>query len=263
MINSVRKALSILGLFSELETHLSLAEISERLELPKSTAHNLINTLVQEGYLEKFDGGVYALGTAPLLLSHKVRVNVEIRDPASPLLRELADYCRASIYLAVPNHNVVLYIYAIESHTRLQARTAVGDVAPYYCTSVGKAMLAHMSQEKADELFNQAEKVAFTSNTITSLDGMHEDLKLTRERGYAIDNAEHEEGIYCIGAPIMNRRGQVIAACSISSTNPHTLDERLPDLSARVTYAAQEISRRMGFVPKIPGLITLQNSFSS
>jgi DNA-binding IclR family transcriptional regulator len=72
---------------------------------------------------------------------------------------------------------------------------------------------------------------------------------LPQKRGYAVDRGEHEVGLYCVGAPILNARGRVIGSCSVSGSDPETIRGRLPEFSARVMHTAQEISRRMGFVP--------------
>src|SRR5690606_23948422 len=120
----------------------TVTDISRRLNMPKSTAHNLLTTLLSDGFIEKTDNDSYALGTAVIMLTQKVRVNVELRDRAAPYLRELADQCDESVYLALPHGDSVLYIYAIESSRRLIARTAVGDLAHLHSTGVGKAILA-------------------------------------------------------------------------------------------------------------------------
>jgi DNA-binding IclR family transcriptional regulator len=108
MIQSVVKALKIMELFSPSEPRLALREISQRLNMPRSTAHNLLNTLVSAGYVEKVDGDQYALGTAIVELTQNVRVNVELRDRAAPFLRRLADSCHESVYLTVRNGRHVL-----------------------------------------------------------------------------------------------------------------------------------------------------------
>jgi DNA-binding IclR family transcriptional regulator len=249
MINSVLKAVKILNLFHASETRLSLAEISQRLDIPKSTAHNLLNTLLSQRFIEKVDGDLYALGTAPLALTQKIRVNVEIRDPAAPLLRELADYSRESVYLTVKDGDQALYIYAVESPQRLLARTAVGDRVPLHCTSVGKAMLAFLPDRAVDEIVDRVGLPTFTENTLDDLETLKEDLAKTRQNGYSVDEEEHEKKTYCVGAPIFDRKGQVIAACSISGSSPDIVSDKLADLSGHVVHAAQEISRRMGYVP--------------
>jgi DNA-binding IclR family transcriptional regulator len=218
--------------------------------MPKSTAHNLLNTLLSEGFIEKTDDGLYSLGKKPLVLTQTIRVNVEIRDPAAPLLRELADQTRESVYLTVRNGNYALYIYAIESPKRLLARTAVGDQVPLYCTSVGKAMLAFFPTKELQTYIYKQKFQAFTKNTIVDKQTLKLELEKTRLRGFSIDNAEHEDNTYCIGAPILNQKGEVIAALSISGQDSAIISEKLVDLAREVTFYAQEISRRMGFVPQ-------------
>ena len=97
------------------------------MELPKSTTHNLLNTLASRRYVEKREDGRYALGPAIIALTQAVRINVELRDVAAPLLRALAEACRESVYLTVLDGDCALYIYAVESSDRLRARSAVGD----------------------------------------------------------------------------------------------------------------------------------------
>ena len=201
MINSILKAIDIMNLFSTSEPCLSLGEISKRLGLPKSTAHHLLATLLSRGFIEKVNGDQYALGTAIMGLTQAVRVNVELRDRAAPLLRDLADTSRKSAYLTVRDGDYCLYIYAVESPHRLLARTAVGDRALMHCTSVGKAILAFLTTEEVREIVARTGLPTFTNATITDVDALCENLEKTRARGYALDCEEHETGTFCIGAP--------------------------------------------------------------
>ncbi len=255
MINSVSKAISILQAFSPGEPRLALAEIAGRLGLPKSTAHNLLATLLSFGFVEKVDVDHYALGTAVIALTQAARVNVELRDRVAPLVRELAEVCQESVYLTALDGDYCLYIYAVESSTRLMARTAVGDRGPLHCTSVGKAMLAHMPAEDVEAIVARVGLPRFTTRTLTDLPALWKELTETRARGYAIDRQEHEQNTYCVGAPIFDARGRVIGACSISGTDPGILGIRQADLSQRVRFMAQEAGRRMGFIPSRQALV--------
>ena len=255
MINSLLKAIDIISLFSPRQSRLSLTEISRRLDIPKSTAHNLLNTLLSRGFIEKTDNDRYALGTAIIVLTQSVRVNVELRDRAAASLRSLADVCHESVYLAVRDADRCLYIHAIESPHRLLARTAVGDHAPLHCTAVGKAILAWLPQQEADRIIEQVGLPAYTEATITSPQALRAELEQTRQRGFAVNRGEHEPDTYCIGAPILNDRAAVIGACSISGSDPEIVQRRLPELSARVVNTAHEISSCMGYVAARPGLI--------
>jgi IclR family acetate operon transcriptional repressor len=189
------------------------------------------------------------LGREIIALSQSVCINVELRDVAAPLLRELSDECHESVYLTVLDGDYALYLYAVESSRRLRARTAVGDRAHLHCTGVGKAILSCLPRTEVDAVAARSGLPRYTSATITGLEDLHRELEDTRRRGYSVDRAEHEQGSYCVGAPILNRSGQVLAACSLSGADPEIVRSRLPELSAHVTYAAQEIARSLGYIP--------------
>lgn len=253
MINSVVKALEILELFSSDGPWLTLGTISGRLGFPKSTTHGLLNTLVVKGYVERSDDGRYALGTAVVPLTQAVRVNVELRDRAAPLLRELSTVCRESVYLTVLDHDHVLYIYAVETPQRLLARTAVGDRVSPHCTAVGKAILSQLPAEQVASLVQRTGLARYTPHTIDDPQVLQADLDRAQRRGYAIDEQEHELGIRCVGAPILGDRSVVVGACSVSGT----LDLSVEQVAPRVLQTAQEISRRMGYVPARARALTM------
>ena len=167
MIQSVLKALDVMHVFSAAEPRLTLAEISKRLNLPKSTVHNLLNTLVSRGFVEKADSDHYALGTGLIPLTQAVRVNAEIRDRAAPLLREMADAAKETVYFTVFEGNHILYLYAVETKGRLMARTAVGQRSLMHCTGVGKAILSTLPADSVNKIVEECGLPAFTDNTIT------------------------------------------------------------------------------------------------
>jgi DNA-binding IclR family transcriptional regulator len=250
MIQSVIKAIEILKTFSSDHPVLTLTEISRKLGYPKSTVHTLISTLQSEGLIERIGNGSYALGTAIIPITQAVRLNVQLRDRAAPLLREVGDYCGESVYLTVLDGCFCLYIYAIESSHRLLARTAVGERAYLHCTSVGKAIMAFLTDERVEQIVREVGLPRFTDKTITDPAVLARELAEIRQRGFSLDEGEHEVNIYCVGAPIFNERGEVIASCSVSGPTPEIVADRQRDFALRIVGAAQEISRRMGFVPK-------------
>jgi len=252
VIKSVQKAFRILKLFNSYDVRLSLNEISKKLGIPKSTTYNLLDTLRHEDFIEKVDGDMYSLGTGILSLSQNARVNIEIRDPAAPVLRKLADKARESVYLTIKNGDFALYIYAIESSKRLLARSAVGDRVPLHCTAVGKAILAFLPDEEIQAIISRVGLPTYTENTIGDPDLLMKEITKIRKSGYSIDNSEHELNIYCIGAPILDRKGLVIGSCSVSSADYLIIAEKREHLSALVINSAQEISRLFGYVQTKP-----------
>jgi DNA-binding IclR family transcriptional regulator len=105
------------------------------------------------------------------------------------------------------------------------------------------------------EILSETGLKEYNPRTITTIEPLLEELVLTRKRGFSLDNSEHEENVFCIGAPIFNEKGEPFASCSISGTDKEIIGKRLEDFSAGIRYTAQEISRRMGFVPKADTLI--------
>lgn len=255
MINSVLKAIKILQLFTNNRPFLSLTEISLLLGYPKTTLHALLNTLESQGFIEKTGKGLYALGTAIITLTQNVRVNVQIRDRAAPLLRTLFDHCGESVYLTVLDGDYCLYIYAIESSDRLLARSAVGERIHLHCTSVGKAIISYLPEDELAKIIERVGLPKYTDRTITDAAALNEELKATRERGFSIDSEEHEEDTFCVGAPIFNEYAGIIGSCSISGRDPELIASRLEDLSLALRYTAQEISRLMGFIPPMSKLL--------
>ena len=249
MITSVLKAIEILEAFTPQTPIMSLSELSKKLGYPKTTLYTILATLVYKGFIEHMGNGNYALGTAIISMTQAVRINVQLRDRAAPLIRELADSCRESVYLTVLDGTSCLYIYAVESPDRLLARTAIGDRSPLHCTSAGKAILSFLEPSEVKKLFEATPLESYNTNTITNLDDLMIELRESKERGYAIDNEEHEKGLFCLGSPIFNDSGNVIGSCSISGANIDILNSKKNLFSSYIRYTALEISRRMGFVP--------------
>lgn len=110
--------------------------------------------------------------------------------------------------------------------------------------------MAYLDPAEVSEIARQHGFTRFTPNTITELAKLVDELELTRKRGYALDSEEHEANTYCVGVAIFDSSRNVIGACSISGNDPEILARRQNEIAAQVRYTAQEISRRMGFVPE-------------
>ncbi|NLE99666.1 MAG: IclR family transcriptional regulator [Anaerolineales bacterium] len=246
-MKSVLKALDILEAFSDEEYTLGVTDLSRRLGINKATVHNLLTTLKSRGYIEENpETRRYNLGVKALELSRVVRANIEIRDQAIPLLRELAKYSSEAIYLAILYDRHSVYIHAIEASGRPISHSAIGERVPLHCTAVGKAKMAFLPETEIDEVARVVGLARFTPNTIVDLAQLKVELERTRERGYAIDNEEHEVAIRCIAAPIFSETGDVVAACSVSGPSGRMTDERFRELAPEVRRIADAISRRLG-----------------
>jgi len=257
MNSSLLKSIDVLMEFSRSTPAMGVTELSARLGLPKSTTHRILATLMSRGLIEKLPHEQYALGKAIIALSQSVWVNVDIRDRAAAVARSLAEETRESVYVGVPDQESVLYVYAVETSQRLTARTAVGDRAPFYCSAVGKAMLAFLPEEQQEAILGDGPLIACTPKTITDRVQLAEELAQVRERGYAIDDEEHEPATLCIAAPFWEAENKVAGAISISGRHRRLITTQLPERAPMVMQAARSISFRLGFVESRPSSFPL------
>lgn len=249
IINSVVKALDILQLFSRNKPELSLSEISEMMGMPKSTIHHILGTQMESGFIEKNENGRFILGKKLITVAQAAYVNVEIRDQAAPHLRKLGDLCNESIYLSVLDEMYLLYIYAIETSNRLMARTSVGNHSELHSSAAGKTILAYLPENEALRIIENTGMKKYTEKTKINKEKLFEELQEIKKNGYATDAEEYELNAYCIGAPIFSGTGRVIAACSISGTDPGILGVRKEHIVRNLLKTTNDISRNFGYVP--------------
>ena len=236
---------------------MSLGEIALATELNKTTVYNILATLASRGYVVRA-GDDYALGNAVLRVTQGVLDNVEIRDRAAPILRQLADDVSESVYLVVPDGDRVLYIYAIESSHRLQARSVLGDRAYYHSTAIGKAALAFSPADVQEQVLSASALPARTKNTITKPQKLRDELELIRDRGYSTDCEENEPKTFCVAAPVFGSSGELVAACSISGDTIAIVEDHREELADKLLRAAMQVSQHMGHVPTRTQLVRLR-----
>jgi DNA-binding IclR family transcriptional regulator len=247
MVNMVQKAFSIISVLSE-GMDLSLTEITQRLKLPKSTVHSLLETLKLEKVVEKdTNNGKFHLGVKLVELGNRAQLELDICKTALPFLRGLNTEFDETIHLTVLDNDEVLYVGCIESSRRLRTYSVLGVRAPLYCTAVGKAILAFLPEEEINRIIRNKSLKKITANTLADEDLLLKDLAKIRKRGYAIDDMEHEEHLRCIGAPIRNVQGEVFASLSISGPAVRNTYERIETMAPSIVTAGLEISKRLGY----------------
>ncbi len=245
LIQSVARALSILELYDSSTKELSVTEIANLLDLSKSTAFSLINTLAQKGYLEQNPrDSRYSLGLKLLRLGgHVHKHNILVRR-AKPFLEQLVQEFSETVHLTVERNGMVVYIDKIRGERAIFMQSEIGAANPMYCTAVGKCLLAFMPEAKRERLLKQVEPQLLRRgpNTITNIDELREELESIRQRGISIDDEEHAPGLMCIAAPVHTQDGEVVASVSISGAKAGISSKMLAEISERIVWAAQQIS---------------------
>jgi len=242
------RALGILDLLADENPELGPSEVSERTGLHKSTVHRLLQVLERHRLIEKkAQNGKYRLGLKLFELGSKAVRQLDLRECARPYLERLVLEIGETAHICVLDGDRMLSIANVESPRTLRTPSTVGRRTPLHCTSVGKALLAFLPGAEQVELIKKLELTAYTRHTLTKPARLKAELKLIHQRGYAMDDEEIEEGLRCIGAPVMDYSGRVVAAMSIAGPAFRLTEERIPAVARSVVKAANELSIELGY----------------
>jgi DNA-binding IclR family transcriptional regulator len=247
-INSIIRAIDILELYNHHDKELGISEIARQLNLYKSMVHRIVSTLEFKGILEKKpDTGKYRLGLKLYKLGILARDDNELISISIPHLKELTEDTGETSNLVVMDGSMSMYLAQQESNRMVRMFTRVGARVFPHCNGAGKVLLAHMDDEELDAIIQTNGLHGYTRNTLTSKEKLLEELTLVRERGYAVDNQEREEGVMCLASPVRDYSGKVIAAVSISGPVDRFGKDRMEKLISMVKEHALKISEELGY----------------
>jgi len=213
-IKSVRIALDLIEELSDYESA-SAETLADRMEMPRSTVHDYLRTLSEEGYVLN-DDGQYRLSYRLLNLGGKQRSETELFQTARTELRDLANVTGAHANLVVEERGFGVVLATMSGDNTLNALTHDGTYFYLHAAASGKAILAHYPEERVDAIIDRRGLKPLTKQTITDREKLKIDLKTTRERGYSIDSEEIVQGMRGIGTPILDLNADdVVGAVSL------------------------------------------------
>lgn len=254
-VQSVDRAVAILREFSVNEPVLGVTQLSERLDLHKSTVHRLLASLVQGGLVERDPRSRrYRLGVRLIELGYTVANSRNLLQIAHPYLHYLADKVEEITYLAVQEGAEMLNILQVPSPQLVQSVSWVGR-APLHSVATGKIFLAHMSEDELKPLLEKG-LARMSSKTVTDPTDLQQELERVRERGFATAFEEHEEGINALAAPITKPDNDtVLAAVGVVGPSYRFTPERAMSFQDTVKGIAREVSQQLRALP--PGALDL------
>lgn len=240
---TVGKALDVLDMVAAAGHPVRFTELLATAAYPKATLYRLIQTLTHQGMLSfDPDRQTYALGVRLVRLAHTAWSTSSLAPIARPYLDELSAETGETIHLAQMDNGQVLYVDKRNAAKPVEMFAQAGKVGPAYCTGVGKAMLAFLSDEALDRAVQRQSFHRFTPHTLDSPGKLRAELEAIRHRGHAFDREEHEPGIICCAVPILTRSGRVIGALSVTSTTTRTTIDALEQGAARIKDTAARIA---------------------
>lgn len=247
VLQTVDRALQLIEILAEYPEGLPAKELEGILELNKITIHRLVTTLESRGFIEKV-GSNYRIGLKMVELSSIKLNSIELKTEAAPYLRELVNILKQPVQLAILEGHEAIFIEKIQSVNSLRMYSQIGRRIPLYCSGVGKVLMIQDTDEEILSKLSKGTFQKFTQTTLEKPEEVLEQVKIARKLGYAVDNEEHEEGIFCLAVPIYDYRGKIIAAVSTAGQNKEFIDCPPEESIAIIKKTADEISKRLGYI---------------
>ena len=249
LINSILRASNVLRCFLGEKTHLKISELAHELHLDRSTTYRILLSLEKCGLVEKDPKtGEYSLGLSTFEIGNTYIRRMDFIKASNPIMTELAMRVQETTHLAVLSDTEIVYVDKVDSPRTLGVMSKIGQRGPVYCTALGKVLLAFQPENDQSRIIRKIRLTPFTPRTIISKQKLVEELKAIRKQGYALDHREIEQEVECIGAPIQDHLGNVIAALSISGPQKKIGTPQEKHFVAEVIRAAGLISSKLGYM---------------
>jgi len=242
-LRALDRAASILYTLAAHPDGITLADLSRETGLTMTTVHRMLGALRSKDLARETSEGLHAVGLGSLVLSGAFLGGLDLRREARPHLERLNIETKETCHLGALASPHIVYIEKMDSSHPVRMFSRVGAAMPAVRTAMGKAMLAHSSEETvtkvlrdtSDQLGPLIDEAAFRATLLED-----------RRRGFSTDLEENERGICCIGAPIIDNVGRVVAAISVSTPTERFDRERLDEMGAFVRRTADDISESLG-----------------
>lgn len=228
----------------------TLSELSRTLDIPKSTLHSIVTTLITQGWIED-ENGVLILGQklfqTGVLYGRNRGLVMAFRDIARRVVRQTGE----TTWLGLLVGRDVLHLARVDGTQPLRYVVEEGERLPAHSTALGKIVLAEKQLTELQDIFGSETLPALTSHTITELPKLGEHLYKVRQQGYALDEGEVDSDLHCVAAPVRDATGRVVAGVSVAGPS-NRVSEYLPTYTTTILETALDISRRLGYEGRIP-----------
>ncbi len=251
-VQSVARAANLLN---EIANHgaggLSVTEIAERLGVAKSTALALARTLSAAGLLRGVDPGPrYVLGLNLLRLGDLVGQQTSIAELGLPTLRDLSTVTGMTSRLAMNEAGYPVFLERIDGEGSIRFHAPLGQREEPHATAAGKAILAHLPEVDVRLLIGEAGMARYTPKTLTDVESLLRELERVRSEGYAMDDEEEAEGVFCVGSAFFDHQGHCAGALSVTGLKVDLPLREVRQLGVTVREHADRVTSMLGGVAR-------------
>lgn len=245
-VKSAERVLDILILLGQCKDDLKLKDIGQRLNIPVSSLHAILNTMKNRDFIERDESTLlYTLSRKVYqIVPSSTQSEEDLVYLALPIMEKVLRAAGETVSLSVLDGNELVFIAQRSSSAILKVVQALGSRFPAYATGSGKVMLAYLDENLVDKFYPDEALPPLTKNTITSKTQLMKELEKIRSVGFAIDNEESVDGVWAVAGCIHGRDGYSIAATSIVLPEIRVTDELEKKFSEIITSAAEDISLR-------------------
>lgn len=242
-IQVIERLAQLLDAIAAHDEAVSLKILAAETGLHPSTAFRILSSLMAQGYVERSERGNYQLGIRLMQLGSRVRVSVDIRKIALPLMEALRDKLGETVNLTVREGDEVVYIERALAKRMMRVEQIIGSRAPLHVTAVGKLMLGEQGDKACRDYAQRNKLTAYTVNTHHKITPLLRDCKTSAQRGYALDDEEAELGVGCIGTLVRDASGAVVGGLSVSAP----IERRQEAWITEVMAASAQLSSLLGY----------------
>jgi IclR family KDG regulon transcriptional repressor len=248
-VPAVHRAIDVLEFVSSTQREVSFAEIMENLDIPRQSLFRILNTLCDRGFLDKSgQRGLYRIGVKFLYLGQGLPEKFELRKAAWDEMKTLSRKTKKTIELSSLDRDQLILLEQIPGTEDMTHYARAGSVIPYLHTvSVGKIYLAEMDAEKRRRVLGKIGLPTMTKYTITDMERLEDEIRVTQERGYGFEDQELREGVRRVAAPVFNSKGKLEGCIGLSAPIfSFSLDD-VDRYGQMVRKAADKASQELGY----------------
>ena len=248
-VQSLTRGLTLLEKLAETEGGITLTEISHRVSLPPSTAHRLLNTLADMGFVyQAKDSGLWYVGLKTYRVGCAFVSNRDFVGESHAYLRKLMEASGETANLSILDGTYACFIAQVQCHEVMRMLVRLGSRIPAHASGSGKAMLSALPEDELAIVLRESHLVQLTTKTITDPDKLRQQFAAIRARGYSYDDEENAMGLRCVAAPIYDEFAEPLGAISLAGPIARLTDERILKLGPLVAHTAREITEKLGGV---------------